>query len=109
MMEFPVLVGKCTGCKLCEAECPFEAVTVVAGAMAQRERLTDAVMEAQMDERRAEHPGARATAPDWRAFHPLTEFTRDTLKRPVRSPFPKSAGWKPWFAKGEPWKVWRKM
>ncbi len=23
MMEFPFLVGKCTGCQMCEIECPF--------------------------------------------------------------------------------------
>ncbi len=109
MMEFPILVGTCTGCRLCEVECPFQAVTVVAGAGAPRERPTDSAVEAEMTKRRAERAPVRAQAPDWRSFHPLMEFTRDTLKRPVRSPFPKSAGWKPWVAKGEPWRVWRKL
>ena len=107
MMEFPILVGLCTGCRICEIECPFGAIEVVRSDTPIQEVPADPFVAQLLEERRAAPP-ERATGPkDWRAFHPLSSLTRDTLKRPVRSPFPASAHWKPWVKKGEKWRVWR--
>jgi ferredoxin len=107
MMEFPILVGKCTGCQMCEIECPFEAISVVKSDVPIREQPTDEVVAELLAERRQSAPPRPREARDWTKFQPLSSLTRDTLKRPVRSPFPPSAHWKPWIRKGEKWKVWR--
>ncbi|HYM38632.1 MAG TPA: 4Fe-4S binding protein [Thermoplasmata archaeon] len=107
MMEFPFLVGKCTGCQMCEIECPFEAIKVVRGDAPIRERPADELVAELLTERRSVATLRPRGARDWTRFQPLSSFTRDTLKRPVRSPFPASAHWKPWIRKGEKWRVWR--
>ncbi len=107
MMEFPVLVGKCTGCQMCEIECPFGAINVVKGDIPIREAPADPVVAEMLAARRQASPPRPREARDWTKFQPLSSLTRDVLKRPVRSPFPASAHWKPWIRKGEKWRVWR--
>lgn len=109
MMEFPILVGKCSGCQMCEIECPFEAVRVVRTDAPLRERPSDETVEALFEQRRAIALPKPKGPKDWSQFHALSSLTRDTLKRPVRSPFPAAAHWKPWVRKGEKWRVWRRM
>ncbi len=109
MMEFPVLMGLCTGCRMCEVECPFEAIRVVSSAMPIREAPADAAVAAAMAQRARQTPPRHAGAKDWREFHSLSSLTRDTYKRPVRSPFPSDAGWKPWVKRTGRWRVWRNL
>lgn len=109
MMEFPLLVAKCIGCQICEIECPFEAITLIKSDEPIREIPAEGMVLELLKAREAATPARPQTPKDWRAFHPLSSLTRDTLKRPVRSPFPESVHWKPWMRKGEKWKVWRRL
>ncbi len=107
MMEFPILVGKCTGCQMCEIECPFEAISVIKSDVPIREEPADEVVAELLAERRQSASPRPREARDWTKFQPLSSLTRDTLKRPVRSPSPLSAHWKPWIRKDQKWRVWR--
>ena len=107
MMEFPFLVGKCTGCQMCEIECPFEAIRVIRSDVPIREQPADEVVVQLLAERQGAPRPLSREARDWTKFQPLSSFTREVLKRPVRSPFPSGAHWKPWIRKGEKWRVWR--
>lgn len=108
MMEFPLLVGRCTGCGICEIECPFDAIAVVKSDLPIRERPSDEALAEILETRRRSAAPRPPREKNWRQFHALSSLTRDTLKRPVRSPFPESAHWKPWVRKGAKWQVWRK-
>ncbi len=107
MMEFPILVGRCTGCGICEIECPFGAIAVLKSDVPLRERPSDEVVAEVFAARSASAGPKPPREKDWTKFHPLSSLTRDTLKRPVRSPFPENAHWKPWVRKGQKWQVWR--
>ncbi|MDE1854128.1 MAG: 4Fe-4S binding protein [Thaumarchaeota archaeon] len=99
MMEKPYLIDqeRCTGCQICVRECPTNAVTVELDptkpmsarpkpVIIRRERLVD--------------DGT---------WHPLSEYTREYLKRPVSSMWSGMSDWKPMTESREPARVWRSM
>ena len=99
MMEKPYLIDqqRCTGCQICVRECPTDAITVVLDAgrpaslrpkpvIIRRERIVD----------------------DGR-WHPLSEYTKEYLKRPVTSMWSGIADWKPMTEPRATSQVWRSM
>ena len=99
MMEKPYLIDqdRCTGCQICARECPTNAIIVELDptkpisarprpVIVRRERLVD--------------DGC---------WHPLSEYTREYLKRPVMSPWSGISNWKPMTQARETSQVWRIM
>ncbi len=99
MMEKPYLIDqeRCTGCQICVRECPTNAVTVELDqtrplsarpkpVIIRRERLID----------------------DGR-WHPLSEYTKEYLKRPVSSMWSGISDWRPMTEVREVTQVWRGM
>jgi ferredoxin len=124
MTEFPILTGRCIGCKICVAECPFDAITLVKDSEIKQEKILKKDVSDIFDrakKMRKSSTTSLSEEKDWRSFHPLSELTRDILKRPVRSSFPQKIVFKPWispiavsankkkYTYKEQWKVWRIM
>ncbi len=99
MMEKPYLIDqeRCTGCQICVRECPTNAVTVELDqtmpvsarpkpVIIRKERLVD----------------------DGR-WHPLSEYTREYLKRPVTSMWSGISDWRPTTQSRDVSQVWRSM
>ena len=99
MMEKPYLIDqeRCTGCGVCVRECPTNAVTLELDTtkpasarpkpvIIRRERLVDDGY-----------------------WHPLSEYTREYLKRPVTSLWTGIGDWKPTTQPRATAQVWRKM
>ncbi len=99
MMEKPYLIDqeRCTGCQICVRECPTNAVSVLLDetkplsarpkpVIIRRERLVE----------------------DGR-WHPLSEYTREYLKRPVSSMWSGISDWKPMTEVRGVTQVWREM
>jgi ferredoxin len=99
MMEVPYLIDeeRCTGCQICARECPTGAIILELDAtkpisarprpvIIRRERLVD--------------------DGNW---HPLSEYTREYLKRPVTSPWSGVGNWKPMTKARGTSQVWKKM
>ena len=99
MMEKPYLIDqdRCTGCQICVRECPTNAIEVALDpskpasarpkpVIIRRERLVD----------------------DGR-WHPLSEYTKEYLKRPVTSMWSSISDWRPMTEAPSSAEVWRSM
>ena len=86
MMEMPYLPiqERCIGCQTCVWECPTNAITVEPDSSKPSSLVPRPVVL---------KTGARET--DHEYWHPLSEYTKDYLKRPVRSPWSAISDWKP--------------
>ncbi len=101
MMEKPYLPiqERCTGCQVCVRECPTNAITVEPDA-SKPSSLRPKPVILRTDSAKKEDDGY---------WHPLSDFTRDYLKRPVRSPSSKVADWKPTIKQRGEHETWRTM
>ncbi len=98
MMEMPYLPvqERCTGCQVCARECPTKAITIEPDTSKPSTlKPKPVILERKLQ--------------DYDGWHPLSEFTRDYLKRPVRSPWSKVAEWKPTTKEREVYQTWRNM
>jgi ferredoxin len=98
MMEKPFvpMQERCTGCQICVRECPTNAVTVVPDQTSASVRPKPVILRREVPE---EDGG----------WHALSEYTRDYLKRPVRSPWSAIADWKPMTKERMVHQTWRTM
>ncbi len=82
MMALPVQTAKCTGCGVCEIECPTNAITI-------KEVAGPVVFDAPQG------PLFPAAAPDTGHWVPLSDLTHETLKRIKPDPWGSLYRWKP--------------
>ena len=99
MMEKPYLIDqeRCTGCQICVRECPTNAVSVLLDEtkpLSARPRPVIIRRERLVDDGR---------------WHPLSEYTREYLKRPVSSMWSGMSDWKPMTEVRGVAQVWRGM
>jgi ferredoxin len=102
MMEKPYLPiqERCTGCQVCVRECPTNAISVESDTSKPSSLRPKPVILRADAAKKKEQDGY---------WHPLSEFTRDYLKRPVRSPWSKIAEWKPMIKERGINETWRTM
>ena len=98
MMEKPFLPiqERCTGCQICVRECPTNAITVEPDPSKPSLRPRPVLLQIE---------GPK----DDGYWHPLSEYTKDYLKRPVRSMWSNMAGWRPTIEKRRIGQTWRTM
>jgi ferredoxin len=99
MMEKPFvpIQERCTGCQVCVRECPTNAITVEPDlSRPPTQRPKPVILKS----------GGKTDEEFW---HPLSEYTRDYLKRPIRSPWSGSADWKPTTKPRKVGETWRTM
>lgn len=99
MMEKPYLIDqeRCTGCQICVRECPTNAVSVLPDEtkpLSARPRPVIVRRERLVDDGR---------------WHPLSEYTREYLKRPISSMWSGISDWKPMTEARGVSQVWRGM
>ena len=99
MMEKPYLIDqeRCSGCQICVRECPTNAVSVLPDEtkpLSARPRPVIVRRERLVDDGR---------------WHPLSEYTREYLKRPVSSMWSGISDWKPTTEARGVTQVWRGM
>ena len=99
MMEKPYLIdqGRCTGCQICARECPTNAISVELDPtkpLSARPKPVILRKERIIDDGR---------------WHPLSEYTKEYLKRPITSMWSGLADWKPMTQSPAPSQVWRGM
>jgi ferredoxin len=99
MMEKPYLIDqeRCTGCGICVRECPTNAVTVeldLSKPLGARPKPVIIRKQRLVDDGR---------------WHPLSEYTTEYLKRPVRSMWSGISDWKPTTRARAVSQVWRSM
>ena len=97
MMEKPYLIvqQRCTGCQFCVRECPTISVSVLLDEtkpLSARPRPVIIRRERLVDDGR---------------WHPLSEYTREYLKRPVSSMWSGMSDWKPMTEARGVAQVWR--
>jgi ferredoxin len=100
MMEKPYLPvqERCTGCQVCVRECPTNAITIeVDNSKPPTMRPKPVIAKAET---------GRSGDNYWR---PLSEYTREFLKRPVRSPFSRMTDWRPMIKERGVSQTWRTM
>lgn len=99
MMEKPYvpLQERCTGCQICVRECPTNAIKVSA------DTTKPSSLKPKPTIRRSE---IKAEDNYWQ---PLSYYTRDYLKRPVRSPWSNVAQWRPMTEERRVSQTWRSM
>ncbi len=99
MMEKPYLIDqeRCTGCGVCVRECPTNAVTVELDPLKPVTARPKPVII------------RRERIPQDGYWHPLSEYTREFLKRPAGSPWSAIAGWKPMTKARGVGQTWRTM
>ena len=101
MMEKPFVPvqERCTGCQICARECPTNAITVEQD-MEKPSSLRPRPVILKNDTKAPQDDGY---------WHPLSEYTTDYLKRPVRSPWSNVAEWKPTIKPRGITQTWRTM
>ncbi len=99
MMEKPYLPiqDRCTGCQICVRECPTNAITV------EPDLTKPTSLKPKPVILKTEMKGEDGY------WHPLSEFTKDYLKRPVRSPWSRETEWKPMIKQRKVAQTWRTM
>ena len=104
MMEKPYLPiqERCTGCQICVRECPTNAITVEPD-LTKPASLKPKPVVLRTDTK------MRSSEADDGYWHPLSEFTKEYLKRPVRSPWSSVAEWKPMARQRGTTQTWRTM
>lgn len=99
MMEKPYvpIQERCTGCQICVRECPTNAITVSVDRTKPLSMKPKPVVE------------RRQVKGEDGYWQPLSAYTRDFLKRPVRSPWSSIAEWKPMTEERRVSQPWRSM
>jgi ferredoxin len=99
MMEKPYLIAqeRCTGCGICVRECPTDAIALELDQMKPASARPKPVII------------RRERLVDDGYWHPLSEYTREYLKRPVTSPWSGIGDWKPTTKARGTTQVWRGM
>jgi ferredoxin len=102
MMEKPFvpMQERCTGCGVCVRECPTNAIIVEADNEKPQSARPKPVILASPTSMGEKDDGL---------WHPLSQYTTDYLKRPVRSPWSKVADWKPTIKPRGASETWRTM
>jgi len=92
MMEYPIQVGRCTGCQVCVLECPMEAIAVV-------KHEKEPVLASPQG------PVYEAL-PQLAGWVPLSVLTREGRKATRSDPWGRLHKWLPARRKAV-WQVWR--
>jgi ferredoxin len=98
MMERPYLPiqERCTGCQVCVRECPTDAISVKPDPARASLKPKPVILKREPN----------VTDEFWQ---PMSKYTRDYLKRPVKSPWSEMADWKPMIKERKVSQTWKTM